>query len=337
MDSVNRIVTADRLQDANEQETPVVTPVRRLRRIAWLSAAACVLLLLVGSIIYLANWRAKPALPVATKPVLHDALPGTNGAVLTLADGSRVVLDSLGNGIVASQNGATVMLEDGKLQYKPAKGATEDITYNTMATPRGRQFRLTLPDGSRVWINAASAIRYPVHFAGGTRVVELSGEAYFEVAVNKEKPFIVQLPGNNSIEVTGTHFNVKAYTDEAFTKTTLLEGAVTVKTTERTRNMQPGQQTRITAGGAIAFVPNASTQQATAWMSRSFSFQEDDLETILKQLARWYDIEIKYEGGIPKKTFTSNVSMDNNLSDILTVLSQSGLKFSLENGVLHIL
>ncbi|NII29071.1 DUF4974 domain-containing protein [Pseudoflavitalea sp. X16] len=337
MQAVDRIVAVDRMQNTVEAEIPVIKPARPWKRIGWYAAAACVLALLTGGILYLSRQNRTPEQTVTQTPVTHDALPGTNGAVLTLADGSTVVLDSLGNGIIASQQGATVLLEDGKLQYNPAKAAADAIVYNTMTTPRGRQFRLTLPDGTRVWMNAASSIRFPTQFAGNTRQVELSGEAYFEVAANKQQPFMVQLPGGKSIEVTGTHFNVKAYTDEADTRTTLLEGAVMVKANDQSLNMKPGQQTRITAGGSIALVPGASTQQAIAWMSRSFSFRNDDLETILKQLARWYDIEVKYERGIPKKTFTSNVSMDNNLSDILTVLSQSGVKFSLENGVLRIL
>lgn len=338
-DSVDRIVATDRLEKTVEEKTPV----RKIRSIIWWSAAASIILLATAGVVYLLNDRSKPKQQVVarTKPMLHDAAPGSNGAVLTLADGSSVVLDSLGNGIVARQQGTQVALKDGKLVYDAGDSRlpTPDFrpTYNTMTTPRGRQFRLRLPDGSQVWMNAASAIKYPVQFHGNTRVVELSGEAYFEVATKKEKPFIVQLSGNRSVEVTGTHFNVKAYTDEPVIKTTLLEGAVTVKSDEAVRSIKPGQQVRMTTNGAIAMVANANTQQAIAWMSHSFSFQEDDLETILKQLARWYDIEIKYEGAIPKRTFTSNVSMDNNLSDILTVLSQSGLKFSLENGVLHIL
>lgn len=337
MQSVQDIVGTDRVPPVAAAMEPVAPVLPRRRYIGWYSAAACVLIGLTVGWFYL-NRQQPPAAPVVHKQTLpHDALPGTSGAVLILADGSKVVLDSLGNGVVAREKGATVMLEDGKLQYNPAQELAEAIVYNTMTTPRGRQFRLTLPDGTRVWMNAASSLRFPTRFAGDTRLVVLTGEAYFEVTADKTKPFLVELPGGKSIEVTGTHFNVKAYVDEADTKTTLLEGAVTVRMYEHSLEMKPGQQTRMMNSGQITLVHGASTQQAIAWMSRSFSFHGDNLETILKQLARWYDIEVKVEGSLPTTPYTSNLSMDNNLSDILTVLSKSGVKFSLENGVLRIL
>lgn len=336
--AVDHIVATDRLPLAVPLQSPVTRPAGRLYKMIRYGAAAAILLLTAGAVYYFTSRPADPAPAVATtrQPAANDALPGSDGAVLTLADGSKIVLDSLGNGTVASQQGATVVLDNGKLQYNPEKATVTDIVYNTMTTPRGRQFRLTLPDGSRVWMNAASSLRFPTQFSLHERRVELGGEAYFQVAASREKPFIVQLPDNNTIEVTGTHFNVKAYSDETDTRTTLLEGIVTIKTNEKERTMKPGQQTRITAGGAITLVPGANTQQAIAWMSRSFSFDKDDMETVLRQLARWYDIEVKYLGAIPKTPITSNISMDNNLSDILAVLKQSGLKCSLENGVLYV-
>lgn len=311
-------------------------PVHRVHFLRkWWWAAASILMLIVGALLYF-NVSNTAQKVVTVQPSQPNGQPGKRGAILTLADGRQIVLDSLGNSTIPTQNGSDVSLEKGQLQYDPAREMEGSTAYNTMTTPRGQQFRIILSDGSKVWLNTASSITYPTRFAGNTRTVQLTGEAYFEIAKNTAQPFIVQLQHDRNVEVTGTHFNVKAYGDEPDIRTTLLEGAVTVHSAMSERKMKPGQQVKMLSNGSLHLTPNADTEQATAWMSRSFSFRNDDLETILKQLARWYNIEVKYERGIPKKKFTSNLSMDNDLNDILAILSQSGLKFSLENKILHV-
>lgn len=343
--AVNAIMAVDTIGVHTLPRPAAVISARVSRRhiLARWSWAAAVLIVLLAAGYY---WVSRPehSAVVKGKQTQTDAAPGTNGAILTLSDGSQLVLDSLGNGVLTTQQGAKVRLQNGVLQYDPQTTASTQqppavqfSAYNVMTTPKGRQFQLLLPDGTRVWLNAASSIRYPTAFTAGTRTVELTGEAYFEVSRNKAQPFVVHLSGfGGEVEVTGTHFNVKAYADETSASTTLLEGAVTVRTSAQQQAMKPGGQTSILPGGQLTLNPEADTEQAVAWKNRSFSFKKTELESILKQLARWYDIEILYEGPVPKKTFTSNLSMDNNLSDILTILRSSGIRFSFENGILRV-
>ncbi|WEK37021.1 MAG: FecR family protein [Candidatus Pseudobacter hemicellulosilyticus] len=336
----------ERLVETIEPQPAVSGTATRRRRLLsaryWMAAS---FLLVLGTAGYIWFGNPQPATDtVVQQPVVvTDALPGTDGAILTLADGSQLVLDSLGNGVLTTQQGAQVLLQNGTLQYDlqadPQAGQQpappQLLAFNTMTTPKGRQFRLLLPDGTRVWLNAASAIRYPTRFGAGNREVELTGEAYFEVTKNSRQPFIVKLTGMGEVEVTGTQFNIKAYADETVA-TTLLEGAVTIRTPSQQQPMQPGSQTTMLPDGKLHHTPHADTEQAVAWKNRSFSFKETDLKTILKQLARWYDIEVKYQGAVPEKTFTSNLSMDTNLSEILTILRSSKINFSFENGVLTV-
>lgn len=263
---------------------------------------------------------------------LEDIVPGKDGAVLTLVDGSTVVLDSMGNGLVTTQNGTKVLLRNGQLVYDGKNVAAAAVGYNTMSTPKGRQFKLVLPDGTNVWLNAASSIRYPVVFNNNERVVDITGEAYFEVAHNKKQPFRVRTTGGTEIEVLGTHFNINSYDNEESVNTTLLEGSVRVLHNGGQLILKPGQQAQSTATGAINLRKQVNLEQVMAWKNGIFDFQDATLEEVMRQLERWYDIEVVYEKNIPKLEFYGKMGKDLSLESVLSGLEKSNVRFRLEAG-----
>lgn len=305
------------------------TRVRKIRSYRWYYAAAAAVLLLIATTGYLMQQhRATTPTPVVAA-ITTDVKPGKNGAVLTLGDGSQVVLDSLNNGIISTQQGTTVSLRNGQLKYD-ASGAAM-VSYNTMTTPRGRKFQLQLPDGTKVWMNAASAITYPTAFTGSNRSITLSGEAYFEVASNATLPFIVHINNETAVEVLGTHFNISSYQDEANISTTLLEGAVQVKVKQQARLLQPGQQLEINkASGVATLNKQVDTLSVIAWKNGTLSFQDKKLTAVLNMIARWYDIDVVYETTPPDITFVGEIGSDVTLSAVLAFLRESGIHFRLE-------
>jgi ferric-dicitrate binding protein FerR (iron transport regulator) len=298
-------------------------PVRRMYR--WWSAAAAVLLLL-GAGIYFLRPSAPPA-PVAALSTM-PILPGTSKATLTLADGSVIPLDSNGNRVI-TQQGALIHLNNGQLQYN-MQDYTAQTTLNTLATPKGGQFRLTLPDGTRVWLNAASAITFPTAFRQGKREVEIKGEVYFEVAAMTKMPFQVKISHQTNIEVLGTSFNINAYTDEPGIKTTLIQGAVKVNAGSSSRVLLPGQQALVKSPGNIDIVAHADTAAILAWKKEEFNFRDADIPTVMRQLARWYDVTIVYAGNIPARRFQGEIQRNLPLSDVLEGLKGTGIHFRLQ-------
>jgi ferric-dicitrate binding protein FerR (iron transport regulator) len=343
-DAHKRAVAYQELRTLLTSTEPAPAPVVRVAgRPKWMGAAAAVfILLLAGGYLLLRQhyWLKQPPV-AAVLPSQTDIMPGTEGAILTLADGTQVVLDSLGNGVVATQNGAKVVLANGQLSYVPVT-TTGEVAYNTVTTPKGRQFTVLLPDGSRVWLNAGSALRYPTLFTGSERKVEVSGEAYFEVTANAVAPFKVQLAGQE-IEVLGTAFNVNAYADEASISTTLLEGAVRIVAEAAVQPvnaakdavvLKPGTQSQIfhQQPGKIKVVTSVNTEQVVAWKNGAFNFNDKTLEEVLRQLARWYDVEVVYEGDVPYKTFYGEMGRTLTLSECLKVLEKMQVHFRIEAG-----
>lgn len=307
------------------------TPVRRMpasRR--WWFAAAILILLGTGTYFWITNKKKTSSTTVAYK---RDIAPGKEGAVLTLADGSQVVLDSLGNGIVAMQGGTAARIANGSLIYE-GKG-DQTVYYNTISTPKGRQFHLTLPDGTGVWLNAASSLRYPTVFTGDTRKVEVTGEAYFEVVKNKEMPFHVQVNNKAAVEVLGTHFDINAYANEQSINTTLIEGSVRVSASSGAVTLQPGQQAQVS--GTISVVDDPDIDKIMAWKNGFFNFSGASLGEVMRQLERWYDIEVVYEKDIPQKTFYGKISRDISLRSLLIVLEKTGVRFRIEGRKLIVL
>lgn len=313
---------------------------------SWWRYAAAVALLLIGGVTYFLLNRTtvpEPELTVVNEPV-KDIPAGKDGAVLTLADGSVVVLDSLGNGLVATQNGSKLVLQDGQLKYAAAANAST-VVYNTISTPKGRQFKLQLADGTQVWLNAASSLRYPASFNGATREVEVTGEVYFEVAKKelpsgKRSPFIVKINQQTRVEVLGTHFNVNCYANEESINTTLLEGAVRVISGPFKTLIKPGEQARIArlkpgdpgdVTGKIAVASSVSIDKVMAWKNGVFDFQDASLEEVMRQLERWYAIEVVYQKGIPKIEFIGKMGRDLSLANVLRGLEMSNVHFRIES------
>lgn len=283
-------------------------PRLRNKIIRW-SAAAAVLLLISGGIYY-------RQLQTQDRSIVQgngiNLAPGSNKAVLTFADGTQIALDSTGNRVI----GTGVLQQGAQLQYK--KNATASI--NTLATPRGGQFQLLLPDGTKVWLNAASSIRYPTAFKGKERVVEIMGEVYFEVAQDAAKPFRVKV-NNTTIDVLGTSFNIHAYEDEPYMTTTLLDGSIRVGDI----TLQPGEQLY---NGKI--VRNADLAKIMAWKNGLFNFEDAKLEDVMRQLSRWYDLKVVYEAGVPDITFWGKMSRNVTLQDVLIALKSTKVNFRLE-------
>lgn len=298
-------------------------PDRRLRPAASMVLRIAALLVLavgIGAAIYYTRHSGTgPSLSAAAKG--NDVTPGTQKAVLTLADGARVALDSNRSVAVATQGNASVrQVQGGILAYEATGRAdgTEPV-YNTLSVPRGGQYQLVLPDGSRVWLNAASSIRYPVSFASGTgRSVEITGEAYFEIAPDPGRPFTVHMGQRASVQVLGTHFDVNAYEDEDAISTTLLEGRVNVSVGDQTVSLKPGQEA--IAGKALRVNDTTDLEAAVAWKEGFFFFNSEDIPSIMRQIARWYDVTVVYEGNVQGKTFTGQISRYANVSEVLNKL-----------------
>jgi ferric-dicitrate binding protein FerR (iron transport regulator) len=300
-------------------------------------AAAVLLVLLVGAYLWRTGTRKNEStLAGINKVQQKDIAPGREGAVLTLADGRQVLLDSAGNGIVATQNGTKVVLENGRLTYASGEATAQQAVYNTMSTPKGRQFHVVLPDGSKVWLNAATIIKYPAVFNGKERVVELTGEAYFEVAHNPAMPFKIRTGKGTQIEVLGTSFNINAYENEEAVKTTLLEGAVMVVADQQRKLLEPGEQAQVNGNGKIVLFNQADLAQVMAWKNGYFDFNNADLRVMMRQLERWYDIQVQYEGDIPDLVFKGKMDRNVSLSEVMHFLKRYGIKTKLEERTLLI-
>jgi ferric-dicitrate binding protein FerR (iron transport regulator) len=248
-----------------------------------------------------------------------DIAPGQTGAILTLANGKKLVLDSAGNGLLAQQAGVNVLQQNGQLAYN---GQSQAVLYNTMSTPVGRTFRLVLPDGTRVWLNASSSITFPTAFEGKERQVTITGEAYFEVVHRVTQKFLVKT-GNETVEDIGTKFDIDSYSDEPSIKTTLLEGAVRVAASGNTATLHPGDQAVLSASvGKITIDKDVDLDEVIAWKNGVFRFNSVDIHTIMRQAARWYDMEVSYEGDI-HETFSGGISRNVNVSQLFHILGST--------------
>ncbi|PUZ21644.1 FecR family protein [Chitinophaga costaii] len=325
---------ADQILMADKLPATRIIPLRNrpfLRRAGW---AAALLLLLGAGTWMLQRVHRHGLAPVVAVTKLPDVAPGHNGAVLTLANGSQITLDSLGNGVITQQNGTSLVLQHDTLQYLPGTATADRMEYNTITTPKGRQYAMVLPDGSKVWLNAASSLQFPVAFGGGERVVNLTGEGYFEVTKNAAKPFKVKVNKQMEVEVLGTSFNVSAYANEKNSYTTLIDGAVRVSLTSDPGHkviLKPNQQAQL-AGNALKLLEEANVERAVAWKSGLFNFDDVGLKEMMRQLERWYNLEVVYEGEVPEVKFFGEMSRNLQLSDVLTGLERSDVHFRLETG-----
>jgi ferric-dicitrate binding protein FerR (iron transport regulator) len=302
-------------------------PAPQPKKILWsrIAAAASLILCLGFGGYFLLH---KQATQQIVKNQVNVITPGGNKAILTLANGRQIILANASNGKLAEEaNTAIDKTADGSLVYhdQPA-GEGTDLLYNTMSTPRGGQYHLTLADGTKVWLNSASSIKYPTAFAGNERKVELTGEAYFEVAHNAAKPFRI-ISNGQMVEVLGTHFNINAYPDENEIKTTLLQGSVKINAAEKSYLLKPGEQSTLRNGNVnIAAV---DINEAVGWKNGVFYFNDASIESVMRQLSRWYDVDVKYEGQIKERKFSGEISRSVNASQILDALSFKKIHYSI--------
>lgn len=323
----NKRISGQLEQFVQEQPSaPARGRIHFMHKWKWI-AASVVFVLGIGVYVLLEN-RNDPQQPLP--PVSAAQIqPGRDGAVLTLADGNQLSLDSVQNGIIALQDGVTAKVVNGALVYE---GNGNSILYNTMTTPKGRQYQLTLPDGTKVWLNAASSIKYPTVFDGNERSVQISGEAYFEVVKNMSRPFRVVVSDRMYIDVLGTSFNVSAYRNETKIYTTLIDGAVRVTASHQENGtvLKPAQQAVWADGSPITVNSHVDTEKVMAWKNGLFNFEGASLEDVMKQIERWYDIEVVYEKGIPDIRFWGKITRDVPLSGMLVALEKTKVRFRLE-------
>ena len=337
-----------KIKPADEIKPPgEIRRIASVRRIGRISVAAAVILL-VGAAGWLAiqtRTTSQPAQAAKAKttPRINDIGPGSDKAILTLADGSTVTLDSAGKGSLARQGNAKVIKSgDGQIQYASTgndETAEKAMVYNILSTPRGGQYRLKLQDGTSVWLNAGSSIRYPTAFLGKERKVEITGEAYFEIAKNADMPFRVSVSDPvagekaTEIEVLGTGFDVNAYKDEADLKTTLIEGAIKVTSGSAAVILKPSQQAIISTAKDIQTIRLDNTDQTIAWKNGSFAFDDADIPTIMRQISRWYDVDVEYDGNgkRPDDHFTGTFPRNTSLAGVLQILHTSGVRLVAEN------
>jgi len=294
-------------------------------------------LLYVG-VLFVKQWKPHQDLrTLAAKKSNSNLLPGGNRAMLILSNGNTINLNDTKNGALANEKGVVIHKNaDGRITYDQAGHNTthEANVFNTVVTPKGGQYQLVLGDGTKVWLNAASTLKYPVTFSGAKREIELSGEAYFEVAHDQHKPFRV-ISNGQTVEVLGTHFNVNAYPDEKVTRTTLLEGSVKVLAGEMSSKIKPGEQVQFKDGHLA--VTQADTEEAIAWKKGFFYFKDDDIQTVMRQLSRWYDVSVKYEGQIPTREFSGQMNKNITAAQLMHILSIEQINYRIEGRTIIIM
>jgi ferric-dicitrate binding protein FerR (iron transport regulator) len=305
-----------------------------------MAAAALFIFCIVGAYFYLRP-SLKPSPIGEIKTSSSDIIPGKDYAVLTLADGSKIVLDSSSNGTIANQGGTKIINLKGRLNYgagydksagqekatgqDKAAGTANTALFNTVETGRGNQYQLLLADGSIVWLNAASSLRFPTSFTGKERKVTLTGEGYFSIVKDTQKPFIV-LFNNTEVKVLGTEFNVMAYADEpGGTQTTLIRGSVLINKGQHQAQLVPGK-TAVVNDTGIKVKSNQDIDQIIAWKNGQISLSNADLKMVMRQISRWYDVDVKYEGPISQKHFGGLVDRNVNLSAVLDFLEENGVR-----------
>lgn len=288
---------------------------RKRTFVIYWAAAASILLLISAGIYFLLPTKKLPVEPIAKVVQPEILLPGSDKAILTLGDGRQIKLEGQKT---ITDGGLQIKNENNELVYS----ASDVVSMNTMTTPRGGQYQVRLPDGSKVWLNASSSITYPTAFKGSERRVALKGEGYFEIAKNPTMPFIVH-SNDMDIKVLGTHFNVMAYDDESTTKTTLLEGAVQINSASKTAVLKPGQEASFDNTANKIKINKADVEQATAWKNGLFVFNRTDVRSIMRQLSRWYDFDVRYETSFENKYFSGIISRNTELKQVLNMLQMT--------------
>jgi ferric-dicitrate binding protein FerR (iron transport regulator) len=299
---------------------------------AWQSAAAAILILLTAGIYYYQNSPEPVIVKTETPRFRNDVAPGNNKAILTLDDGSKINLDDAKTGILASESNIDIKKTGaGQLEYAAGTQSVKTVKYNILSTPMGGEYQLVLPDGSKVWLNSGSTLRFPTAFIGSERIVELKGEAYFDIAKNPKMPFLVRTNNAMDIKVLGTQFNIMAYDDEKNINTTLIEGSVEVLKGSGKTMLKPGQEAILNRGSGNIKVASADLEQAIAWKNGYFIFYNENIESIMRKVSRWYNVDVVYQGNLSNKDFVGTISRNKNISELLKMLELTGaVHFSID-------
>jgi ferric-dicitrate binding protein FerR (iron transport regulator) len=309
-------------------------------RRTWFRVAAAAVFLVGGFALYYSVHQHQQQGLVKADRSKQEGGASNNKAILTLSDGSTISLETAEKGKLTQEGNTEISKPiEGQLLYNSLNEKPTEVVFNSIVTPRGGQYQLTLSDGSKVWLNAASSLRFPASFTGKERKVALTGEAYFEVAKNASMPFKVSVPGKAEVEVLGTHFNVNAYSDEAAMNTTLLEGSVKVivPATRESRIIVPGEQAQLHGDGQINVDKNANMERAMAWKNGTFNFSNEDFEMVFRQLSRWYDVDVVIKGQLPKRHFTGEIPRSLELPEVLKLLEKNNVSCKLEGKKLIVL
>jgi len=311
------------IRDSSEHNIP------KLRRIfpwaKWAVAASIIITVGLGSyFLFFNHTKQNEIVQTQEERFKSDVEPGKYKAKLTLADGKTIILDSAAVGELVKQGKTVVSNKDGKLVYKANAHGNTEVLYNTLSTNRGESYSVVLADGSKVWLDAASSIRFPTAFTGNERKVEVTGQAYFDVVHNEKMPFKVMVNGTE-IKDIGTEFNVNGYNDESNIKVTLVNGSIQIKS----KILRPGEQAQVNAG-EISLNKNVDLGEITAWKNGVFRFKSADVANVMRQLSRWYDVDIKYKAKIPEGHLTGIVSRNTTLVEVLKMLELNGMEFSVE-------
>lgn len=317
-----------------KQEVPVVAMGPQVNRRNWrpyYAAAAIIFCIFSAGAFYFLNNKPVPQIVQSSIQISDSSVitPGGNKAILTLSNGTSINLTNAQNGALTTQGSIKISKVNGVLSYNSLNSKNLEMLYNTISTPRGGQYQLILTDGTKVWLNAASSLRFPANFVGKERQVELVGEAYFEVAHHAEKPFIVKLP-NMEVEVLGTHFNINSYEDESTIKATLLEGSIKINQQGGSNFLKPGQQAEVNKTGDIKIIKKVDVESVIAWKNEKFQFDRADIKTIMRQIERWYNVDVEYQANISTH-FGGSISRNVNLSQVLNIMQQTQkVKFKVE-------
>ncbi|TDQ79281.1 FecR family protein [Sphingobacterium yanglingense] len=309
--------------------------VRKLMIRKWLVGVAAVLVCLVaaGILWYIPRRSSNETLVAAP----NEIIPGQQTATLTLADGRKIKLAEVKEGVLIDELGVRISKDaDGQLVYEVSDNTTAEDGYNTLITANGETYKVRLPDGTQVWLNAASSIRYATNFSGQLfRSVELKGEAYFDVTKNAKLPFVVHSKGQD-IKVLGTRFNVNCYADEVIVRTTLLEGAVSINSAQGNVTLSPGQQAELPSVGNL-LVRKVDTNATIAWINNEFTFEGDDIEAVMRKIARWYDVKVVYQGPKSPEKFGGELSRFKSVHQVLKLLERTGaVKFRIEGKTIYV-
>jgi transmembrane sensor len=303
-----------------------------LFELLWFRFAASISLLIAcGCVIY--TFKASRT-KVETVTLAQPMAPGYDQATLTLGDGSQIALNHVDNGILAMQGGTSIHKPQNGLIVYSGKNEITELIYNTISAPVGGKYSVVLPDGTQAWLNAESSIRFPTTFPVNERSVSISGEVYFEVTKDLQRPFLVTAPGKQEVKVLGTHFNVNAYGDEKAVTTTVLEGRVEVAVPGNKKvQLKSGEQSSTSGPGHIAVAESINTEEAIAWKNGMFQFDNADIRVVMRQLSRWYNVEVVYEGTISNKQFSGKISRSVTAAEALEILRFTGVNFRIENPV----